>query len=168
MQSKEVLLNAINYYPKITRAQKQILKILINSGEKMNASNIITILGVKKQSVYLNLKKLINFNLIKKEALLLHINNEKIKELVEFYNQDIQELKKGFVNQVDYLRHKISVHLKEENISVLGFEKKAGLATSMVTKILSGETANPSTQTLIKIANAIGCSLDELLNRKIQ
>ena len=167
MLSKEELLTAINYYPKVTGTQKQILKILINSSNEMKAGNIIDILGVKKQSVYFNLKRLIDSNLIYKKASLLYINNEKMQELIEFYYRDMQKLRAGFINQVDYLRHKISIYLKEKNISVLGFEKKAGLATSMVTKILSGETANPSTQTLIKIANAMGCSLDDLLNRRV-
>jgi len=44
--------------------------------------------------------------------------------------------------------------------------KKANLPFSTLTKIESGYTPNPSMETLIKIADAFGVGIDELLGRK--
>jgi transcriptional regulator with XRE-family HTH domain len=44
--------------------------------------------------------------------------------------------------------------------------KKADIPFSTLAKIEAGYTPNPSMETLIKIADAFGISLDELVNRK--
>ena len=44
--------------------------------------------------------------------------------------------------------------------------KKANIPFSTLVKIESGYTPNPSMETLIKIADAFGTSLDELVGRK--
>ena len=44
--------------------------------------------------------------------------------------------------------------------------KKANIPFSTLAKIESGYTPNPSMETLIKIADAFGVSLDELVGRK--
>ena len=44
--------------------------------------------------------------------------------------------------------------------------KKANIPFSTLAKIEAGYTPNPSMGTLIKIADAIGVSLDELVGRK--
>jgi transcriptional regulator with XRE-family HTH domain len=44
--------------------------------------------------------------------------------------------------------------------------KKANLPFSTLAKIESGYTPNPSMETLIKIADAFGVGIDELLGRK--
>jgi transcriptional regulator with XRE-family HTH domain len=44
--------------------------------------------------------------------------------------------------------------------------KKADIPFSTLAKIEAGYTANPSMETLIKIADAFGIGIDELLGRK--
>lgn len=44
--------------------------------------------------------------------------------------------------------------------------KRANIPFSTLTKIEAGYTPNPSMETLIKIADAFGVSLDELVGRK--
>ena len=44
--------------------------------------------------------------------------------------------------------------------------KKANIPFSTLTKIEAGYTPNPSMETLIKIADAFGIGLDELVGRK--
>ena len=44
--------------------------------------------------------------------------------------------------------------------------KKANIPFSTLVKIEAGYTPNPSMETLIKIADAFGISLDELVGRK--
>jgi transcriptional regulator with XRE-family HTH domain len=43
--------------------------------------------------------------------------------------------------------------------------EKAGLSYTMITKIEQGVAKRPSIQTMVKLANAFGISLDELVGR---
>jgi len=52
------------------------------------------------------------------------------------------------------------------NISQDKLTKKANIPFSILVKIEAGHTPNPSMETLIKIADAFGVSLDELVGRK--
>ncbi|MCQ9208032.1 MAG: helix-turn-helix domain-containing protein [Omnitrophica bacterium] len=54
----------------------------------------------------------------------------------------------------------------KSKISQDKLSKKANIPFSTLAKIESGYTPNPSMQTLIKIADAFGIGLDELVGRK--
>lgn len=60
----------------------------------------------------------------------------------------------------ELLKKKIST----KNISISQLEKAAQLKTNAVRNIISGASKNPSAQTLLSIANALGCSIEELLD----
>ena len=64
----------------------------------------------------------------------------------------------------------ISKRIKEfrskAKISQDKLSKKADIPFSTLVKIESGYTPNPSMETLVKIADAFGVGLDELLGRK--
>ncbi|MBM3245140.1 MAG: helix-turn-helix transcriptional regulator [Candidatus Omnitrophica bacterium] len=44
--------------------------------------------------------------------------------------------------------------------------ERAGLSYNVITKIEQGAAKNPNIRTIIKLADAFGVSLDELLNRR--
>ena len=54
----------------------------------------------------------------------------------------------------------------ENKLSQDKLSKKADLPFSTLAKIESGYTPNPSMETLIKISDAFGIGIDELLGRK--
>ncbi|PIW68462.1 MAG: hypothetical protein COW10_02460, partial [Candidatus Omnitrophica bacterium CG12_big_fil_rev_8_21_14_0_65_42_8] len=54
----------------------------------------------------------------------------------------------------------------KSKISQDKLSKKADIPFSTLVKIEAGYTPNPSMETLIKIADAFGIGLDELLGRK--
>ena len=61
--------------------------------------------------------------------------------------------------RIKELRSKIKI--SQDQLS-----KKANIPFSTLVKIEAGYTPNPSMETLIKIADAFGISLDELVGRK--
>ena len=54
----------------------------------------------------------------------------------------------------------------KDKLSQDQLSKRANLPFSTLAKIESGYTSNPSMETLIKIADAFGVSIDDLLGRK--
>ena len=52
------------------------------------------------------------------------------------------------------------------NLSQEKLAQRAGMPFSTLTKIESGNTPNPSIDTVMKITVALGVGLDELMNRK--
>lgn len=58
------------------------------------------------------------------------------------------------------IRHKI----ESQNLSVMGLEKKAGLKVHAVQNILSGQSKKPNVDTLVAVANALGCTLSDLID----
>jgi transcriptional regulator with XRE-family HTH domain len=65
-----------------------------------------------------------------------------------------------------FVASNIRERLDEKNIAVQAFERKAGLNLNAVQNILSGRSQNPGISTLISIANAFDCTVDELLGGK--
>jgi len=55
---------------------------------------------------------------------------------------------------------------KEEGWSQQKLAEKAGLSFNAVTKIEQGLAKHPTLKTLVKIADAFGVSLDELVGRR--
>lgn len=62
------------------------------------------------------------------------------------------------------LKLKLKDLLHEKKISVAEIERKAGLKVSAVRNILSGQSKNPSAETLRAISRALGCSMEELMD----
>lgn len=55
---------------------------------------------------------------------------------------------------------------KEKNVTGYQLSKMTGISNSLLYKILREDTADPQISTLIKIADALDVSLDELVGRK--
>jgi transcriptional regulator with XRE-family HTH domain len=64
------------------------------------------------------------------------------------------------------LKEKIQVYLESNGIKIRDFERNAGLERSTLTNIFRGSSQNPGILSIVKIADAMNCSLDELLDRK--
>jgi transcriptional regulator with XRE-family HTH domain len=64
------------------------------------------------------------------------------------------------------LKQKIREKLDEHSLSVAALEKKAGLRMSAVRNILRGQTKKPSAYTLKKIAMALNCEINDLLEEE--
>lgn len=62
------------------------------------------------------------------------------------------------------LKKKIQRAIEDADISVLEFERRAGVRQSAVSNILYGRSTNPSSKLLQAIANEIGCTFESLLN----
>lgn len=89
MENKELLLAALEAYPEITSSQKNILKVLINLGAEVNIKTLIDVLKLKRQSIYPNLKKLEELQLVhseKRRTQFFGINRAKMSKVIEFYN----------------------------------------------------------------------------------
>lgn len=50
-------------------------------------------------------------------------------------------------------------------MSIYRLEKESGVSASRIWRIIRGETKNPSIDNLIKLADALNVSLDELVGR---
>jgi len=64
------------------------------------------------------------------------------------------------------LKVKITEYLEDSNSSIQGFERKAKLSRNSVYSILTDKSKNPNIDTVLKIADVLNCSLDELFERK--
>lgn len=53
--------------------------------------------------------------------------------------------------------------LSARGLTATGLEKKAGLRRASISNILRGASKNPSLETLVSIANALDCTIHELL-----
>lgn len=60
----------------------------------------------------------------------------------------------------DQLRSRIA---NIENVRL--FERKSGLTPGTINNIINGTSSNPTAETLNTLANAFGCSIDDLLDR---
>lgn len=61
------------------------------------------------------------------------------------------------------LADQIALKLKKMNIPVATAEKRAGIYTGGITKILTGISSNPRLDTLIGLKNLFNCSIEELV-----
>jgi transcriptional regulator with XRE-family HTH domain len=64
------------------------------------------------------------------------------------------------------LKEKITEYLEDYDTSIQAFERKAKLNRNSVYSIITDKSKNPNIETVLKIADALDCSLDELLERK--
>jgi transcriptional regulator with XRE-family HTH domain len=65
-----------------------------------------------------------------------------------------------------YLQKQLSERIEANNFSVNALEKKAGLKRSAVRNILQGFSKKPSAAVLLSIAEALDCTVDDLLGSK--
>ena len=68
-------------------------------------------------------------------------------------------------NYLDDLQGQIKTHIKEKKSSVKALERQAGLKEASVKNILSGRSSNPGIEVVIALAEALDCSVDELIGR---
>jgi len=90
MNNKDLILTAIDNYPKLNGSQKHLLKILANFDTEVNAQTIIEVVALKKQSVYPNLKKLLKLNLICKSEgrnAFYSVNKNTIDDIISFFHR---------------------------------------------------------------------------------
>lgn len=63
------------------------------------------------------------------------------------------------------LKAKVLEYVTNQRRSVRDLERQAGLNYNAIHNILSDRSKSPSIDTVLKIAEAIGCSVDEMLGR---
>jgi transcriptional regulator with XRE-family HTH domain len=61
------------------------------------------------------------------------------------------------------LSQKISLLLKQKNLTISEFEKNAGLGKSAVSNIIHGRSKNPSIDIISTIAKKLGCTIEYLI-----
>lgn len=64
------------------------------------------------------------------------------------------------------LKQKIQEYIDAQRYSIRELERQTGLGSNTIHNILSDRSKSPTIETVIKIADALNCSLDELLDRK--
>lgn len=62
------------------------------------------------------------------------------------------------------LQSKLKDLIHDQRIGVAELERKAGLKVSAVRNILSGQSKNPSAETLLALSKALGCSMEDLMD----
>lgn len=65
------------------------------------------------------------------------------------------------------IKHNLTQKMRELNLSMLALEKKSNLKRGVVSNIVNGLSLNPTSETLIALADTFGCSVDELLGRTV-
>lgn len=65
------------------------------------------------------------------------------------------------------LKKNIQIKLDENQMNPSDLERKAGLSASSVRKILLGSSQNPTLETLRAIADVFGCSIDDLVGKRV-
>lgn len=66
------------------------------------------------------------------------------------------------------LKSQIKSRIDSMSTNVRALERKAGLNVGAVNNILSGSSTNPTAETLMALATAFDCTIDELLGRKVK
>lgn len=64
------------------------------------------------------------------------------------------------------LKNKILEHASKHRHSIRDLEHQAGLQSNAIHNILSDRSKNPTIDTVLKIANILECSVDEMLGRE--
>ena len=65
------------------------------------------------------------------------------------------------------LKEKIIDYMKEKKLSIAALERQAGLSIHSIRNILKGRIKNPSVHSLQAIAETLGCSLDDLIQKSL-
>lgn len=64
------------------------------------------------------------------------------------------------------IQEQLKLRMESKSLSPASLEKKAGLKRGVIGNILRGSSKSPTSDTLVAIANILGCSIDDLLNRE--
>lgn len=64
------------------------------------------------------------------------------------------------------LANQISMRMRAKNLSISMLEKNAGLKNHSVRNVLRGRSLRPNAETLNTIARALGCKVEDLLEKK--
>lgn len=67
---------------------------------------------------------------------------------------------------MNHLQRQLKKKLEEAQINASELERRASLPLSAARRILLGNTKNPTLETLLAIANALGCTIDELVREE--
>jgi len=62
------------------------------------------------------------------------------------------------------IREQILERAKEKNLSILALGEKAGLKKSTASNIIANRSLNPQIETLVAIATALECTVNDLIN----
>lgn len=65
------------------------------------------------------------------------------------------------------LAQQIMIRMKAKNLTIPTLEKKAGLTNHSVRNIVRGRSLKPNAETLNGIARALGCTVEDLLEREM-
>jgi hypothetical protein len=68
----------------------------------------------------------------------------------------------------DRLRNNISAYLSRAKLTIHSLEKKAALKTGSVQNIMNGRSKNPGIEAISRIAAAMDCTLEALVNGTIE
>lgn len=63
------------------------------------------------------------------------------------------------------VKYKLQEHFENNDINLSSFENNAGLKRNVIYNILYDKSKNPTIENIVKIADALNCSIDELLGR---
>ena len=69
---------------------------------------------------------------------------------------------------LDVFKKKIKAYLENTNTAKSKLEREANLTNSTIRNILNGKKKNPTIDTVIKIADVLDCSLDDLFDGKVK
>ncbi len=64
------------------------------------------------------------------------------------------------------IKYKLKEHFDNNDINLSSFENNAGLKRNVIYNILYDKSKNPTIENVVKIAEALNCSIDELLGRE--
>ena len=62
-----------------------------------------------------------------------------------------------------HFKERITQKLKQSNFTVASIERNAGLGVSVLRNLLRGKSHNPRIETVIALAKALNCTVDDLL-----
>ena len=65
-----------------------------------------------------------------------------------------------------HLKDKLKNYFGDNEVNILSFEQNAGLKRNVIYNVLSDKSKNPTIDTVIKIADALNCSIDGLFARE--
>src|SRR3990167_5118391 len=65
------------------------------------------------------------------------------------------------------LAQQIMIRMRAKNLTIPALEKKAGLTNHAVRNIVRGRSLKPNAETLNGIARALGCTVEDLLEKEV-
>ena len=60
----------------------------------------------------------------------------------------------------------LTEYFEKSNVNINAFERSAGLGRGIIQKILGDQSKNPTIENILKIADELHCSIDELFDRE--